>query len=66
MKGNIGFLSFIIGIFGIAGGIEQNTGIVLPIILAVIGFVLIWSEAKDEKTITHDYTSNSNRPKFLP
>lgn len=65
MKATISFVSFILGTFGIAGAIENNSNPTVAILLFIIGLVLMIGDLKSEKKTT-DYTSKSdNRPYFL-
>lgn len=56
------FIIFVLGVFGIAGAIESDGNPTIAIILAVVGFVLLIKETKDNCT---EYREDS-RPRFLP
>ena len=56
------FILFVLGVFGIAGAIETDGNPTIAIIMAVIGFIWLMKETKDNVI---EYREDS-RPRFLP
>lgn len=61
----IAFISFVLGIFGLAGAIETNTNPSVSLVLLFIGLVLIRKEVKREESNSNS-DGSINRPNFLP
>lgn len=64
-KDAVGIVSFLIGTYGVAGAIENDNSLVLPISLFLLGTVLIFRGANEKENI-HDCSDTSTRLHFLP
>lgn len=68
---SIGFVSALVGIGGIAGAIEKGSNAVLPIALAIVGGILLYTSFKEGgakaryESDSRYYGHDASYPSFL-